>query len=164
VLLCLPAGCAGFKNIVRLNRGMYGLRQSALLWYNDLKDLLKELSFELNKADPCVFVNPSTKAIIVVYVDDLILITRDTALINDLKAKLLRRYKACDLGPVGFYLGIWILWDRPNRSLSITMDSYVNRLIEEYYLTDALKADNPLLKTALNLTKRKDKADDNLTN
>ena len=58
VLLCLPAGCVGFKNIVRLNRGMYGLRQSALLWYNDLKDSLKELGFELNKADPCVFVNP----------------------------------------------------------------------------------------------------------
>jgi hypothetical protein len=99
-----------------------------------------------------------------VYVDDLILITRDTALINDLKAKLLRRYKARDLGPVSFYLGIWILRDRPNYSLSITIDSYVNCLVKEYYLIDALKADNLLLKTALNLTKREDKADDNLTN
>lgn len=164
VLLRLPAGCAGFRNIVRLNRGMYGLRQSALLWYNDLKDSLKELGFEPIEADPCVFVNLSTKAIIVVYVDDLILITRDTASMNDLRTKLLRRYKARDLGPVGFYLGIRILRDRPNRSLSITMDSYVDRLVEEYHLTDAPKADNPLPKTALNLTKREDKADDNLTN
>jgi hypothetical protein len=163
VLLCLPAGCAGFKNIVWLNCGMYSLCQSALLWYNDLKDSLKELGFKPNKADPCVFVNLSTKAIIVVYVDDLILITRDTALINNLKAKLLRRYKARDLRPVGFYLGIRILQDRPNRSLSMTMDGYVNRLVEEYHLTDALKADNLLLKTALNLTKREGKADDNLT-
>jgi hypothetical protein len=99
-----------------------------------------------------------------VYVDDLILITRDIALINDLKAKLLRRYKARNLRPISFYLGIRILRDRPNRSLSITIDSYVNRLIKEYYLIDALKADNLLLKTALNLTKREDKANDNLTN
>jgi hypothetical protein len=99
-----------------------------------------------------------------VYVDDLILITRDTTLMNDLKAKLLRRYKARDLRPVSFYLGIRILRDRPNRSLSITIDSYVNRLVEEYYLTDAPKADNLLLKTALNLTKREDKANNNLTN
>jgi hypothetical protein len=99
-----------------------------------------------------------------VYVDDLILITRDIALINDLKAKLLRRYKARNLRPVSFYLGIRILRDRSNRSLSITIDSYVNRLIKEYYLIDALKADNLLLKTALNLTKREDKANDNLTN
>jgi hypothetical protein len=76
------------------------------LWYNNLKDLLKELSFKLNKANPCVFVNLSTKAIIVVYVDDLILITRNTASMNDLKEKLLRRYKARDLGPIGFYLGV----------------------------------------------------------
>ena len=134
------------------------------MWYNDLKDSLKELGFEPIEADPCVFVNLSTKDIIVVYVDDLILITRGTALMNDLKAKLLRRYKARDLGPVGFYLGIRILRDRPNRSLSMTMDSYVDRLIEEYHLTDAPKADNPLPKTALNLTKREDKANDNLTN
>jgi hypothetical protein len=99
-----------------------------------------------------------------VYVDDLILITRNTALINDLKAKLLRRYKARNLRPISFYLGIRILRDRPNRSLSITIDSYVNCLIKEYYLIDALKVDNLLLKTALNLTKRKDKANDNLTN
>ena len=134
------------------------------MWYNNLKDSLKELSFKLNKANPYVFVNLLTKAIIVVYVDDLILITCNTALINNLKVKLLRRYKACNLRPVGFYLGIRILQDRPNRSLSITIDSYVNRLIKEYYLTDTLKADNLLLKTALNLTKREDKADDNLTN
>jgi hypothetical protein len=44
------------------------------------------------------------------------------------------------------------------------MDSYVNRLVKEYYLIDTLKADNLLLKTALNLTKRKDKADNNLIN
>ena len=98
------------------------------------------------------------------YVDNLILIICNIALINNLKVKLLRRYKACDLRPVGFYLGIQILQDYPNRSLSITIDSYVNCLIKEYYLIDTLKADNLLLKTALNLTKRKDKADNNLTN
>jgi hypothetical protein len=99
-----------------------------------------------------------------VYVDDLILITRNTALINNLKAKLLYYYKARNLRPISFYLGIRILRDRPNRSLSIIIDSYVNCLIKEYYLIDALKADNLLLKTALNLTKREDKADNNLTN
>jgi hypothetical protein len=73
-----------------------------------------------------VFINLITKAVVVVYVDDLILITRDVPLIEELKAKLLRRYKARDLSPIGFYLGIRILRDRPNRSLAMTIDSYVN--------------------------------------
>ena len=46
----------------------------------------------------------------------------------------------------------------------MTMDSYVDRLVDEYHLTDAPKADNPLPKMALNLTKREDKVDHNLTN
>ena len=162
VLLRLPPGCSGFKNVVRLRRGMYGLRQSALLWYNDLKDSLKELGFEAIEADPCVFVNKVTNAIIVVYVDDLILITRDVPAIKKLKEQLLKRYKARDLGPVGFYLGIRILRDRSNRSISLSMDSYVDRVVEEYHLTDAPKADTPLPKVALTLTKREDSADNNL--
>jgi hypothetical protein len=73
---------------------MYGLRQSALLWYNDLKASLKDLGFKPIEANPCVFVNLLTKAIIVVYVDDLILITRAALSMTALKAKLLKRYKA----------------------------------------------------------------------
>ena len=42
------------------------------------------------------------------------------------------------------------------------MDSYVDRLVEDYHLADAPKAANPLPKSALTLTKREDKADDNL--
>jgi hypothetical protein len=162
VLLRLPAGCIAKGNVVRLNRGMYGLRQSALLWYNDLKASLKDLGFKPIEADPCVFINPLTKAIIVVYVDDLVLITRDAPSMTALKAKLLKRYKARDLGPIGFYLGIRILRDRPNHSLSMTMDSYVDRLVKDYHLADAPKAANPLPKSALTLAKREDKADNNL--
>jgi hypothetical protein len=73
-----------------------------------------------------MFINLITKAVVVIYVDNLILITRDVLLIEELKAKLLQRYKARDLSPISFYLGICIIRNRPNRSLAITIDSYVN--------------------------------------
>jgi hypothetical protein len=66
ILLKLPPGCKGAKNIVCLNRGMYSLRQSALMWYNNLKDSLKEFGFEPIEADSCVFIHLATKEIIVV--------------------------------------------------------------------------------------------------
>jgi hypothetical protein len=103
-----------------------------------------------------------TNAIIVVYVDNLILITKDKPSMAKLKEQLLQRYKARDLGPIGFYLGIRILRDRPKRSISLTMDSYINRVVDEYHLTDAPPASTPLPKTALTLTRREDQADDNL--
>jgi hypothetical protein len=163
ILLRLPPGCPCARMIVRLRRGMYGLRQSALLWYNDLKDSLKEIGFEPIEADPCVFVNSTTNAIIVVYVDDLILITRNKASMQKLKEQLLKRYKCRDLRLVGFYLGIRVLRDRPNRSISLSIDSYIDRVVEEYHLTNATLVDTPLPKSALTLTKREDQADVNLT-
>jgi hypothetical protein len=109
-----------------------------------------------------VFINLSTNSIIVVYVNDLILITRSKASITQLKEQLLKRYKSRNLGLVGFYLSIRVLCNRPNRSISLSIDSYVNRVVEEYYLTNSLPANTPLPKLALTLTKREDKADVNL--
>jgi hypothetical protein len=141
---------------------MYGLRQLALLWYNDLKALLHELGFSPIKADPCVFVNNTNFRIIVVYVNDLILVTKDTSTIKELKKRLFNQYKARDLELIGFYLSIRVHRDRAERSFSLTMDSYIDRVVEEYYLTNAPIADTLLPVSALKLTKRKDKANDNL--
>jgi hypothetical protein len=163
VLLRLPPGCKGHKTVVRLRRGMYRLRQSALLWYNDLKGSLNKLGFLPIKADLCVFINTTTGTIIVVYVDDLILIAKDTNTMATLKAQLLKRYKARDLRPIGFYLGIRILRDRAKKTISLTMDSYVDWIIDEYHMNDTPTAPTPLPKAALLLTKREDKADVNLT-
>jgi hypothetical protein len=109
-----------------------------------------------------VFVNLLTNSIIVVYVNDLILITRGKASITQLKEQLLKRYKSRNLGLVQFYLSIRVLRNRPNCSISLSIDSYVDRVVEEYYLTNLLLADTPLPKLALTLTKREDKADVNL--
>jgi hypothetical protein len=75
---------------------------------------------------------------------------------KELKARLFNRYKVRDLGPIGFYLGIRIYRDRPNRFISLTIDSYIDRVVEEYHLTNAPPADTPLPKSALILTKRED--------
>jgi hypothetical protein len=162
VLLRLPPGCPAAKQIVRLQRGMYGLKQSALLWYNDLKASLKDLGFEPIEADPCVFVNSVTFGIIVVYVDDIILITKDTSAMATLKQRLFACYKARDLGPISFYLGIRVRRDRTKGTLSLSMDSYIERVVDEYHMADSPAADTPLPVSSLKLTKREDQADNNL--
>jgi hypothetical protein len=76
-----------------------------------------------------------------------------------LKAKLLCRYKACDLGLISFYLSIRNLRNCHNCSLLMTMNSYVDWLIENYHLADTPKAANSLPKLVLTLTKCESKAD-----
>jgi hypothetical protein len=66
-------------------------------------------SFKPIKADLYVFIYLVTKEIIVVYVNDLILVTKNKKLIEILKKKLLKRYKARDLSLIGYYLGIRVV-------------------------------------------------------
>jgi len=58
---------------VKLQRSLYGLKQSGRMWYNHLSDFLEEKGFLKNEDCPCVFIRKSEKGfcIVSVYVDDL---------------------------------------------------------------------------------------------
>jgi hypothetical protein len=61
---------------IKLQRSLYGLKQSGRMWYNCLSEYLLKEGFENNPICPCVFIKKSESrfAIIAVYVDDLNLV------------------------------------------------------------------------------------------
>jgi hypothetical protein len=61
---------------IKLQRSLYGLKQSGRMWYNRLSEYLLKEGFENNPICPCVFIKKSESgfAIIAVYVDDLNLV------------------------------------------------------------------------------------------
>jgi hypothetical protein len=67
--------------IVRLQRSLYGLKQSRRMWFNRLSNFLLQRGYINNDDCPCVFIKKSNDGfcIISVYVDDLNIIgvTRD---------------------------------------------------------------------------------------
>ena len=56
----------------KLQKALYGLRASPLLWYKKLKEVLEELGLKEAFEDPCVFSNG--KVIVFFFVDDIIII------------------------------------------------------------------------------------------
>ena len=61
---------------VKLQRSLYGLKQSGLMWYNRLSQYLLKERYVNNSICPCVFIKKLATgfAIIMIYVDDLNLI------------------------------------------------------------------------------------------
>ena len=61
---------------IKLQRSLYGLKQSGCMWYNRLSEYLLKEGYVNNPICPCVFIKKSETgfAIIVVYVDDLNLV------------------------------------------------------------------------------------------
>lgn len=136
----------GFTNntpkVCKLNKALYGLKQSPRVWYNTLSEYLKGLQFEPLNSDLSVFIKGRT--IIAIYVDDLLFIGPDISEIREYKNKLQTKFCMTDLGPLGFYLGMAITRDRPNRILRISQKSYFEALLKSLDLWDIKTVDTPM--------------------
>ena len=63
------------EKIVRLNRSLYGLKQSGRQWAGLLVETVAEYGMEQCKIDPCVFgmvVDGKVELVMAVHVDDIV--------------------------------------------------------------------------------------------
>jgi hypothetical protein len=114
----------GEGNIVlKLNRSLYGLKQASRVWYQKLGSALQEMGFHRTCCDHCVFVwkRGTTHVIVLVYVDDLTIISKTKVDKDTVKAELGRRFKHHDLGPISMLLAVGITRDRSKCQLSIDL-------------------------------------------
>ena len=104
---------------IKLQRSLYGLKQSGRMWYNRLNEYLLKEEYANNPICPCIFIKKSETgfAIIGMYVDDLNLIGTSEELTRTAKY-LKKEFKMKDLGKTKFCLGLQIEYF-PTRSIDI---------------------------------------------
>jgi hypothetical protein len=94
------------SRLAKLRKALYSLRRSPRLWYEELARFLASIGYKLLKANLCVFTNPLTGSIILVYVDDILMITRTKDEMAALKKLIFGKFRCHDMGPISYYLGI----------------------------------------------------------
>lgn len=96
--------------VYKLKKSLYGLKQSPGLWYEKLKILLQGLGFkQLSSCECCFETTAKTyRVIILVYVDDLIILSSTLSDVTWVKEKLDTLFKMKDLSELKYYLGISI--------------------------------------------------------
>ena len=117
------------NGICKLNKSLYGLKQSGRLWYERLKQELERLDFSTCKYENCLFYHQKFDIIIAVYVDDILLIGKHLDNIDYIKEKLSKAFSMKDMGQVNFILGIQIKYDRENGRSQICLGSYIDKAI-----------------------------------
>ncbi|CAI5958423.1 unnamed protein product [Closterium sp. NIES-65] len=83
-----------------LRRPVYGLRQAPREWHVTLRTTLAAFGFAPSTADPSLFLRTDTSLppfYILVYVDDLVFATADTAALAHVKSELQKRHTCTDL-------------------------------------------------------------------
>ena len=130
--------------IVKILRAMYGLVQSAALWYEMLTKFLKDkLGFIQNKMDPCVMYKTTESGkllIIVLYVDDVLILCENDDAISWVIDELRKEYKevAVERGDELSYLGM-ALKRNNDGSFEISMETYIKSVLESFPAYDEIK-------------------------
>ncbi|CAI5945646.1 unnamed protein product [Closterium sp. NIES-64] len=130
-----------------LRRPVYGLRQAPREWHDTLRTTLAVLGFAPSTADPSLFLRTDTSLpplYILVYVDDLVFATADTARLAHVKSELQKRDTCTDLGELRSYLGLQITRDRARRTITLTQLHMVQQVLQRFGFTYSSPQATPL--------------------
>ncbi|CAI7923174.1 unnamed protein product [Closterium sp. NIES-54] len=126
-----------------LRRPVYGLRK----WHDTLRTTLAALGFAPSTAGPSLFLRTDTSLppfYILVYVDDLVFATADTAGLAHVKSELQKRHTCTDLGELRSYLGLQITRDRARRTITLTQSHMVQQVLQRFDFTYSSPQATPL--------------------
>ncbi|KAL9251506.1 Retrovirus-related Pol polyprotein from transposon TNT 1-94-like protein [Drosera capensis] len=119
----------GKENLVcRLRKSLYGLKQVPRQWYKKFDLFMGEHGYNHIASDHCVYVKRFSYddfIILLLYVDDMLIVGKDTNKICKLKRELSKSFAIKDLGPAKQILGMKISRDRSTRKLWLSQKSYV---------------------------------------
>ncbi|CAI7763864.1 unnamed protein product, partial [Closterium sp. NIES-54] len=130
-----------------LRRPVYGLRQPPREWHVTRRTILAALGFTPSTADPSLFLRTDTSLqpfYVLVYVDDLVFATADTAGLAHVKSELQKRHTCTDLGELRSYLGLQITRDRAQRTITPTQSHMVQQVLQRFDFTYSLPQATPL--------------------
>ncbi|CAI7800817.1 unnamed protein product [Closterium sp. NIES-53] len=130
-----------------LQRPVYGLRQAPREWHDTLRTTLAALRFAPSTADPSLFLRTDTLLppfYILVYVDDLVFATADTAGLAHVKSELQKRHTCTDLGELRSYLDLQITRDRAQRTITLTQSHMVQQVLQRFDFTYSSPQATPL--------------------
>lgn len=130
-----------------LKKAIYGLRSSALKWYETITEILTEMKFKRTSADECVFVRNlnNVLVIIAVYVDDIIICTNSIDTLNEVKLNLDSKIQISDKGIINQFLNLNIIYDKDKSELTIDARSYIDQTLTDMEMSDCQSKYTPMV-------------------
>jgi len=132
--------------VLRLLKGLYGIKQGPRIWALKLHSVLTKIGFERIDCDYSVYVyrRGDTKIIVPIHVDDLLIASNSRDAIQKVKSDLASHFKIHDQGPTTSILGIKVERDRPNRTISLSQPGYIESILEQFGMSECNPAHTPM--------------------
>jgi hypothetical protein len=130
--------------VCRLKKSLYGLKQAPRAWYQRFADYVATIGFHHSTSDHSLFIyrQGSDMAYILLYVDDIILITSTHALRKSIMSLLTSEFAMKDLGPLSYFLGIAV--SRHSSGIFLSQSTYASEIIERAGMTSCKPSATPV--------------------
>ena len=101
-------GGNGDKLVWKLEKSLYGLKQSERNWNHLLHSFLVDEGFEQSVTNPCLYKKSVDENVVLLlfWVDDILVSSNNQHVLNDVKSALSQRFKMKGLGKLRWFLGI----------------------------------------------------------
>ena len=134
----IKSDVSGNRLVCKLNKSLYGLKQSGRIWNNLLDSFLISQNFVKSVVDTCVYTKVDEECkiciILIIWVDDIIIAARNVDILNDVKTILSNRFKMKDLGQLSMFLGIEFKFE--NDCISMNQSKYVEKILSKFKMSN----------------------------
>ncbi|KAG7527904.1 Reverse transcriptase RNA-dependent DNA polymerase [Arabidopsis suecica] len=136
---------------IRLNKSLYGLKQSGRMWYNRLSDYLVREGYKNDPISPCIFIKKFANkgfVIIAVYVDDLNILGTSGEIAQTVEY-LKKEFEMKDLGKTKFCLGLQL--EYVNDGILVHQKAYTEKVLKRFNMDKAHPLSSPMVVRSLGL-------------
>ncbi len=120
------------KYVCEIQRALYGLKVSPKRWFIRFRECMRKMQFETHPFQSCLFMwrKGAKFAILLLYVDDILIATNSKSKLNDTKSELAKEFEMTDLGTPKKFLGIEIIRDRANGTIFLHQRKFINSILK----------------------------------
>ncbi|KAF3634704.1 hypothetical protein FXO37_26347 [Capsicum annuum] len=120
------------NKVCKLIKSLYGLKQAPKQWHAKFDQTMLANGFKINECDKCVYIKdtPNHQVIVCLYVDDMLITSRDISNINAIKRMLESKFDTKDLGVADVILGIRI--HRTPQGFALSQFHYIKKVLDKF--------------------------------
>ncbi|CAA7024877.1 unnamed protein product [Microthlaspi erraticum] len=118
-----------------LKRSLYGLKQSPRQWNTRFDEFMQSNDYQRSEYDVCIYYKEHKNGefvYLLLYVDDILIASRDKKQVEDLKKLLSSEFEMKDLGEAKKILGMEITRDRSRGILTIFQEGYLTKVLGNF--------------------------------
>lgn len=130
--------------VCKLNKSIYGLKQSPRCWNTVLDDHLCKIGFTQSTSDPCIYTSEGESVIIAVYVDDIILAAGSEQRMSEVKQAIADEFTVKDMGELKYCLGVTVDQETNPDSIWIGQPGYTERVLTKFKMDEAKPVSTPV--------------------